>query len=458
MISGLVAAVLLLQAPTTIDLEAAPGPLNNPGKGLVLPANSTAAVANTLELREYLLSEVLVGPDEYDFSQIDDDLDDSFDRGKRVVLRIRSAKAGRADAIPEHFGELAETNVSLLDVAPNVSSQPIRSPDFGNPSVVIELVKFVYALGNEFDEDLRIAFIVDGLLGRGVDVSKSVPAEFQAPPETVAEVAKAYDEAFDVTQVLMNDPLAAKEAAVGLFDDQFAAMTLDYELEEYEDSFLGRLREQSMEEIGNYRPVGGVLASSIQGKAWLPSTLESAGVIFAPSPTAGSSQGVAEAIEGAHATFVITPYLPSPLDEATRNRIESAIRKMGYQFRVTRVVVQPQTDHYDITFDVLNEGSAPILIPAGILMALIDEDGVVFPGFQFMGRSLIGLEPGETSQETFSVLRAWIEDQGSTVAIGIIADESETPSIRFANANQDLHAEGWLTLLDLDVLNTVRRR
>jgi hypothetical protein len=122
------------------------------------------------------------------------------------------------------------------------------------------------------------------------------------------------------------------------------------------------------------------------------------------------------------------------------------VRHMGYDFHVATADIQRQGSKLHVHLTVLNQGVAPFYQDWRLELAALDADGKVTHRWP-VDWKLTSLLPGNAARDwkaTLPLPEASIT--GLTLALRVIHPLANGKPLRFANAEQDRHAPGWLSL------------
>ena len=429
-------------------LEYAPGPADNPLKGLVPYASAGAAsFPHSMEFSYFPLSALVTGYDQYDWRPLDKLLNEAAGRGHQAVFRVFLEWPGREGAIPAF---LVQDGLKVFKFNDS-SAQPAldnQTPDYGNPKLRAVLMRFIAALGRRYDGDPRVGFITAGLLGGWGEWHGMAPRyELFAGKDLQAAVMDAYEAAFATTRILLRYPTGGEgfqqlapnaKRRFGYHDDSFAWGTLDTGKPGDSWFFMTAQRMAGREALDKWKtqPIGG----EIRPEAW--------GIVFDPNPPRKEIQDFHECVEATHVSWLMdSGMFGKKSDPARSQRAEQEVRRMGYDFYVSAVTIAPAKDgRLPLKVEIVNRGVAPFYYDWPVEFGLIGADGRMARTSAGSGK-LTGLLPGDEP-------RIWDEALGvDGVAAGKYKLEMRVPNklsnghpIRFANKTQDADAPGWLTL------------
>ena len=432
------------------ELAYAPAPPDNPLKGLVPYASAApeerARFPHSLEFFYLPLSAVVVGPGRYDWAPLDRELDAVAGRGHQAVFRVHMEYPGQAGLIPKHLvaGGLKVHKYTNTNTAP-LPPEPVETPDYADPNLRACLRDFIAALGARYDGDRRVGFLTAGLLGTWGEWH-TYPRDDLAPSKAVqAEVLAAYEAAFARTPVLLRYPAGPADPAYaanagrrfGYHDDSFAWATLPTGKPDDDWYFLNLLKKAGPRAVGKWKshPVGGEVRPEAWGKA------------HDPVPGDPRIQDFAKCVAETHATWLMESGLFAADQPAGRKeRAVAAVRRMGYEFHAAAVATDRKPDGtIEVRLDLVNKGVAPFYADWRPEYALLGPAGRPVKAWPGTGL-LTGLLPGETRTWADRLDPAGVAPGTYALAVRVANPLPRGNPVRFANADQDKDAPGWLTL------------
>lgn len=422
------------------SFEYQPAPVDNPLKGLVPYADPKPnRFPHSLEFSYLRFSDLVIGPDRYDWQPLEQLLEDVKSRGNQTVLRVYLEYPNEKSGIPQFLieGGLKVHRWKNGKVAPKGKKWGVETPDYENPKLRKSLQQFIAALGKEYDGDPRIGYITAGLLGMWGEWHNYPKDELWASKRTQKEVLKAYELAFSKTPILLrypadegHDAQAANDGRpFGYHDDSFAFATLDTGKEEDSWFFETLLSESGTNEKWKTQPIGG----EIRPEVW--------GCCFDKDPCTPESQSFAKCRDEMHVTWLMDSGLFEKQTDA--NRLENAtreVRKMGYEFFVKSVEVKRTGEGAQLILEVENTGIAPFYHP-GWTIKVYKFDAKLFV-WADTALELTQILPGEVKRLECDVP----EGLGDKFVIGIPNPMEGGKPLRFANKIQDKNQPGWLMI------------
>lgn len=434
------------EVPARQELAYAPSPVDNPLRGLVpYQGDRRSLFPHSLEFNYLPFSALVVGENQYDWQPLEKMLNDIASRGHQAVFRVFLEYPGKTGVIPKY---LLDGGLKVHQYV-NTNTQPlppakIETPDYADPKLRQAMTRFIHAMGKKYDGDPRLGFITAGLLGTWGEWHTYPRSELFASKAVQAEVMDAYTAAFKITPVLLRYPAGPKtwqkadnaQRPFGYHDDSFAWATLHTGRKGDEWFYETALRDAgpAAEKKWKTQPIGG----EIRPEAW--------GHVFDDSTTIKEVQDFVQCVEATHVTWLMDSGMFRKKQPVERiERAKKKVGRMGYEFHVKAVTMHPVMDRYlTLEMEVVNRGVAPFYYDWSIELGLL-QDGKVVTSSKATSH-LTGLLPGEPHLWKESLALGKLPAGEYQVALRVPNPLKNGHPLRFANATQDQHAPGWLTL------------
>jgi hypothetical protein len=459
-------------------MRLAPGlsPVDNPLKGLVPYATSKPrSFPHSMEFTYIPLADLMTGPAEFNWQRLDTFLSDVAGRGHQAVFRVWLEFPTAPTGVPRF---LIDQGVKMM-AWDDRNERPVareHTPDYSDERLVKALETFIAALGRRYDHDPRVGYITAGLLGKWGEWHDAPRRELFASIATQVRVMRAYAQAFKETPILVRYPTGDGDRSnaanislpFGYHDDSFAWGTLPLpepvppvknpaadaagspgassrrrkRPPKRRDGwhFLIRMQQAGPLALDKWKthPIGG----EIRPELW--------GLIFDVHPAHPHAQDFAECVRQTHVTWLMDSGMFRGSEQAPRERYDRAValvRRMGYDFYVPSAEIsRPTPGKLTVTLEVVNQGVAPFYRDWHV------ELGLLSPGGKFVHTwptnwTLTGLLPGDRSRrwQTTVDLSSIVSDK-MIVAIRVVNPMPHGKPLRFANADQDRDAAGWLSV------------
>jgi Domain of unknown function (DUF4832) len=467
-------AVGSARADSPVRLAPGLSPVDNPLKGLVPYASSKPrSFPHSMEFTYIPLADLMTGPAEFNWQRLDTFLSEVAGRGHQAVFRVWLEFPTAPTGVPRF---LIDQGVKLTEWSDRNEHPPSRdhTPDYSDERLVKALETFIAALGRRYDQDPRVGYITAGLLGKWGEWHDAPRKELFASLATQERVMRAYAQAFHETPILVryptgeNDRYNAANASLpfGYHDDSFAWATLPTPEPPLPASpiaesrgkptstkrrkrppkrrdawhFLARMQTAGPEALAKWKthPIGG----EIRPELW--------GQIFDAHPAHPHAQDFAECVRQSHVTWLMDSGMFRGSEQAPRERYDRAIslvRQMGYDFYVQSAEVsRPTPQKLAVVLEVVNQGVAPFYRDWHVELGLLSPGGKIVHTWPTDWK-LTGLLPNTPPRRWQTTVDLVAFGTGSAVvAIRVVNSMPSGKPLRFANADQDRDAVGWLSV------------
>ncbi len=445
-ILGLALADQTIAVAEPVPLPQAATPADNPLKGLVPYADADIErFPHSLEFDYVKLSDLMTGRDTFDWQPLEKRLDKISSRGCQAVLRIWIEYPGQKSGLPQF---LRDEGVKVTGWTNTEEKPPKKNftPDYEDQRLVAALEAFLAEFGKRYDGDPRLGYLTAGLLGEWGEWHNWPREELFASKATQQKVLDAYSKAFTKTPVLLRYPAGADHDAhtansdrpFGYHDDSFAWGTLDTGKKDDSWFYMPLLTAAGEEAVNKWKtqPIGG----EIRPEVW--------GQIFDEKPKHQQAQDFAECVRQTHATWLMDSGLFDK--KANPERIQRAaaqVQRMGYDFHVQSAQIERrQPDRTEVTVAVVNNGVAPFYYDWALELAALSESGEVLKTYP-VDWKLTGILPSDKPHAWVATLSVKeIPENATKLALRAVHPLPAGKPLKFANADQDADAAGWLTL------------
>jgi hypothetical protein len=434
----------------TRTLPYTPAPLANPLKGLVPYAGRAGTdFPYTLEFNYLPLAALMTGPGEFDWSPLENLLNDVASRGRQTIFRIYLEYPAKPTGIPAFLIEAglkthAYTNTNTQPLPPAL----VTTPDYEDTRLRAALKSFIGALGKRYDGDARIGYITAGLLGTWGEWHTHPRTDLMPSKTVQTEVMDAYEAAFKKTPILLRYPAGEDDPRYapnhnrpfGYHDDSFGWATRPTDRPSDDWFFLTRLQKAGPNATNKWRthPIGGEIRPELWQGLWNdPSS----------SP---EGQEFGQCVLDTHVTWLMDSSTTRPLTGSQRQKAFLGIRRMGYEYWIWQVDHSTPAPSQPCNIRVLirNVGIAPFYHDWPIELGLI-ADGNAQHTFTTPWKlsERLPRDPDRFFELTLS------PDQQPTgtwqLALRVVNPLPNGFPLRFAGMNQDQHAPGWFTLTEI---------
>ncbi len=192
-----------------------PGIDENPLRGLVpyaMPRADASGFPHSMEWFSLPLSDVVAGPDVYNWAALERQLMMVAGHGNQAVVRFYVDNPKLPSGIPRYLLRAGVKTYPYEDEDNAKSATPSVAPDYGDPRLMECMVHFIRALGMKYDGDVRIAYLAAGLYGFWGEwhVLKhplpGEPAGWAMAQKDKDALLRAYAESFHRTPVMVRTP------------------------------------------------------------------------------------------------------------------------------------------------------------------------------------------------------------------------------------------------------------
>jgi hypothetical protein len=419
----------------------APGLESNPLRGLV-PFATARPPANlfpySMEWFTLPLSAVVTGPDTYDWSVLERQLQVIAAHGNQAIFRFYLDNPKLPSAIPKYLLNAGLKTFPYDDEGNRASATPSVGPDYSDPRLIECLTRFIHAFGSKYDGDPRIAYLTAGLYGFWGEwhVLKhplpGEPAGWTISEKNKDALLRAFAEAFQRTPVLVRTPGVTNDRQLlsnfGFHDDSFLYDTVGLN----PARFWSGMQRAGTTESWQRHPTGGEIYPPLQSGLWNV------------WPNA-QGQDFAAAIDLTHVTFLFDSALFSKAATETERRNALRMqRMMGYTlFCSSARIVQSRSGLTAATVRIENRGVAPLYYSWPVEVEALD-DAAKVTGEGRTVWPLATLLPGKSAE--WSITFNASANRTKSVVLRLANPMPGGHPIAFANAEMGSVKAGWLTL------------
>ncbi|GAA3226366.1 hypothetical protein [Actinocorallia longicatena] len=417
-------------------LAPAAAPDANPLEGFIPYAGSYSTFPHSMEWFYLPVNAVMTGPDSFDWTALEEQLDAIAGRGHQAAFRFYLDYPGKPSGVPGYLLDQGLVTHPYDDFGNDGRSV---SPDYDDPRLAAALDRFIAALGARYDGDPRAGFVQLGLLGFWGEwhtwPHNGDPGteNWFASQAAQVRVLKAFDDAFDATRLMVRYPSTDNKALdIGYHDDSFAYSTLPGPGWHFMD-----LMEQAGT-TGKWldAPVGGELRPELQGC-----------LFNAPSDCVTDGDGdFAGSVARTHASWLLDHYAFAPGHTgAAYAEALTAAKSLGYRLRVTAVRTGHRGGDLDVAIRIQDDGVAPFYYDWPLQVAAVGRDGRIARTWTTSWK-LTGVKPGVPAELTARLPARGLRHGEHTLVFRAANPLRGGMPLRFANAGQDATVPGWLTL------------
>jgi hypothetical protein len=425
-------------------LSYAPAPPDNPLKGFVPYLRADASFPHSLEWDYTRLSDVMIGPTNFNWAPFEAKLAAAASRGHQFIARFYLEWPGRPTAVPRY---LLDAGLKLRTWT-NTNTQPFppavdHTPDYEDLRLRAALTRFIQAFGERYDGDPRLAFVGLGLLGTWGEWHNSPHDEWFASKAVQAEVMDAFETAFPRTRLVARYPAGDHDAryaqnfrrAMGYHDDSFAWATVHTGKRGEEWFFESRLRAAGALEKWRNQPIGG----EVRPEVWP--------CLFDEPSYAPAGQEFDRCAAATHASWLCNEgVFRGKIQGAARDRALAAAQRLGYELYIPHVRWRTTAGALEISLSVTNTGLAPFYYAWPVELAALNSQREMAARSRTIWE-LTGILPGAPAAQLQHAFELGQLPKGSyRLLVGVPNPMSGGHPLRFANREQDQDLREWLTL------------
>lgn len=433
----------------TFRLAPAATPADNPLKGLVPYADANVErFPHSLEFDYLKFSDLMVGPENFDWKPLESRLNVIASRGCQAVFRIWIEYPNQPSGLPPF---LRDSGVKVTAWTNNEEKPPTKNitPDYEDERLVSAIERFIQEFGRRYDGDKRLGFLTAGLLGSWGEWHTWPRDELFASKRTQKRVLDAYTKAFTKTPILLRYPAGANDEnyvanddlPFGYHDDSFAWGTLVTGKPDdswFYMSLLGKAGDKALTKWKKH-PIGGEIRPEIWGQ------------IFDSKPKHKQAQDFAKCVQQTHASWLMDSGMFNK--KPTADRIQSAtleVQRMGYDFYVRSARIDRiGSERIEVELEILNNGVAPFYYDWPLELAVLSSNGDVLKTYP-LDWKLTTIEPSvKPHSMSASCTTKDMPHQAEKLALRAVNPLPNGKPLKFANADQDADAAGWLTFGNL---------
>ena len=438
-------------------VQAGETPEVNPLKGF-FPYSADGDFPYSLEWYYIPVNAVHLDEGVFDWSAFEYRLEQAASRGHQAVVRFYYDYPGEESGIPQFLLD-AGLRVRAYDEPADLGGGGY-CPDYSDEMLRQSMKEFIAEFGKQYDGDPRIGFITEGLLGFwgewhnwpfDTDIADGKP-DWSIPTEVYEEVYQAFDDAFDITRLLVREPKEGVDDAkyqTGYHDDSFAYATLSQAKGGQEWSYMSKLINEGVENTWEYAPIGGEVYPPLQslyfteefyGKAPNPDTDPNADMV--------NRQDWDACVDESHVSFLLCEAIKTYTGVTRENALEAS-KAMGYNMQVSYAYfansIETETA-LKLNIDIKNIGVAPFYYDHETWPILIGvkQDGVLVK--QYETEWNLSDIPADGKNVTFKHVVDEHGLGGGEYTLCIKVRNPLAGGVIFSFANEGQNEDGWLEL------------
>lgn len=414
----------------TFNPEASTDILISPGMGFAPWADSdeTLSMQTSLVYVELRWADWEPEDDFFDIEFVNNyyNLEYYKEDGRQVVFRFicdNPTEEKHID-IPQWLFELTEEDGDWYDIEYGKGF----SPNYSNEIIISEHAEAIAALGECFGQDNFFVYVELGSLGHWGEWHIDYESGLTPMPafETREAYIRPYLNAFLHSKFLIRYPLIdAQQYQMGLYND----MTGDYDETIY---WLAQMAEGVWEQTGQNEqtncsetwktlPIGGEFASTHDNSYFMRDEFNL----------------TIEGISASHQSFIGPKVIVDESDDNYGYQMEEILKLIGYRYRIDNVTVDfGNTESFEITCSMTNDGIAPIYSSYSIQLEILDDDGGIVWTTDDVDLDLRNVLPGENQSFSVQVDKDEFDDDMKYTFVVSVIDSRGIATIPLALADE----------------------
>ncbi len=420
----------------------------NPVRGLI-PAYGNPEdriFPHSMEFYYIGLRNTMINIDNFDWTQLENKLEEISDRGNTAVVRFFMDYPGNQIETPQFLIDAGITMNEYTDYGNDPGES--KSPDYNDPITMSALINFIENFGLIYDGDPRISVIQAGLVGFWGEWH-TYPLNISMNDANRKIIFEAYANSFPNTELNFRGPQSNADSTiqmtVGYHDDSYLSTTISTE------SWAGwffwnRILSANVSQFWKNAPMGGEIYPGLQGNLWnaVPNIPES------------GSQDFETCLDSTHATYMMIWSLweePIGSIKYTNGLIQN--KHFGYQFNVNGVKLNPYQNN-EINFDVRieNRGIAPFYYNWDVEFTLLKNG--IYTNLGTTDWNINTIQPNDIAERNYAVNHT-LENGSYKILMRFVNPltvlKPNAKQLSFANAEQNADSTGWITLKSFEYSN-----
>lgn len=401
-----------------------PGLEYNPLKGFTTLWNPGTNFPYSIQGHSFGLNELMTDKTSFNWKAMEDALNMDVANGKFSSVQVIIDPANGTTKLPGFL-------INQVDWKLKPGSSPSLCPDWNNEILMQALLNFIAAFGEKYNHDPRIFTITLGLYGMWGEWHVGSDTTYEMTEANKARIANAYKKAFPDTNLQARYATSVPTPQLFGYSDGLVFGQSWY--------FFNQLKTASADQNWKQHVIGGEIDPGLQSKIWQswPNVV---------------GEDVKAVMDSVHPTSLISYHVINSLKPSSTVEWKNAIRAqkmMGYTLCVDKYRLTASQGKITVEVEIQNKGVAPLYAnwdaEIGILAANQQ--------FQVIGKTNINLKsilPDNRNHYRIISASNSLFDGIYTVLFRIVNPleklSAKASPLRFANANQDTHKAGWLTL------------
>ncbi len=408
----------------------------NPVRGLIPGYDGTRNFPYSMEFFYMPLRGTMNNINSFDWTKFEAKLEEIANRGNTAVPRFYLDTPNRGIGTPQF---LIDAGVTMNDYTlyDNGSGES-KSPNYNDSRTMNALVNFIENFGAKYDGDPRISIVQGGLVGFwGEWHNYPLTNELGMTDANKKIIFEKFISSFKRTKVnirgTQTSVSTSSELKVGYHDDSFLESTIGPE----KWHFWPQVSDAGANKVWQNNPIGGEIFPDLQSSVWqaIPNT---------------EGQDFETCVNTTHATYMLNHEIFDDVKGSTTyNNAIIQNKRFGYKFYVNGIKLNNFLSG-KINFDVRieNKGVAPFYYNWQVELAIIKDN--VLTSLGLANWSINAIQPGDVVIKNFTSNQTLKTTGAYTILMRFInpltALKANAKQLRFANSEQDVHKDGWLSL------------
>lgn len=371
------------------------------------------------------LNSVLLAKDKYDFSVLENKLNEMQNKGLQCIVRFVSEEPGY-DYTPDFIYDLGVEKISY-----DYGGKTCFTPNYKNQIFIDILVDFIISFSTKYNGDARIACIQTGLIGHWGEWHTYYCKEAMASLEQQKQLLDAFGKYFSKSCVAIRIPTAGgavENVSIGIYNDMFFSDDDDsYMRELFDKSNLWSRWKKGM--------ITGEFAPGLQND-------------FLKNLNNTNLEKYNDRLNEFHNSSLLMSHVfdfsQEEIDSIGKLKLINISNAMGYDFFVKSAVIEMNADEYTLSVEIENRGVAPFYYDWPVYIALFDGNSIV-EKIQTNWK-ISSIETKSVKNFSFSFVPSE-SNRDCSILIGVPNVMEKGVPLRFSNLTMDKDVSGYFTVM-----------
>lgn len=432
-----------------------PGIELNPIKGFVPYTDQVNDAGNltdfpfSMEFFYMPLKEVMQNINQFNWTKVEEALNKIKARNNHATFRFYLDYPGTDPGTPQF---LIDAGLPMRDYTELDNNRKSKAPDWNSPILLDALDNFIQAFAKKYDGDPRIAYLTLGLYGFWgewhtwpYDNGAVGKPNWEMTEVNKTRLLNSFKNNFTKTFLHLRTSTAVSDKSLvqnfGFHDDSYCYQTLP----NADFHFVSQLQKSGTTEHWKQKPIGGEMRPEI----W-PTVFNSW------DNRENNAQSIVECNGFVHPTWMMYAWIYSKSNNPTAIQKANALKQqklMGYELYISKVrIADSVSNTLVISMGVQNKGLAPLYYNWGAELFAYDiASKKVVKKLGDINMNWPQILPDNNSYERSTVIAADIPNGDYQLLLRVKNPLTEARPLRFANATQDKHEAGYLSLGGFEV-------